>query len=122
MLILPTDQKVKALIEPVDAKGNPAKVDDDPQWTSSNDQIAAVAAEPSDGTGIFKAWVTPGALLGTCQINVTADADLGSGITTIAGVLDVQVVGGTAVGFNIQTEAPIPQAAQAAQAPPAQKK
>jgi len=50
----------------------------------------------------------PGTALGTAQINVTADADLGSGVTTINGVLDVQVVAGQAVGFTIQTSPPVP--------------
>ena len=109
MLILPNDQKVLAHVTPVDAKGNPAKIDGVPNWTSSNEAVATVTPNPDDGSGTFSAWVTPASTLGTCQVNVTADADLGSGTTTITGLLDVQTVGGTAVGFQIQTDAPVPQ-------------
>jgi hypothetical protein len=111
MLILPADQKVHCSIEPVDAKGNPAKIDGVPTWSSSNDQIATVTPEPDAGSGVFTAWVVPAAQIGTCQINVSADADLGSGITTINGVLDLEVVSGQAVGFEIAHEAPVPQKA-----------
>jgi hypothetical protein len=111
MLLLPTDQKVLATIEPVDAKGNPAKIDGQPNWNSSSTDIANVAPEPDDGSGKWSAWVTPVGAVGTCQINVIADADLGSGITQITGVLDLEVVSGQAVSFQISTAAPVPQAA-----------
>lgn len=109
MLVLPVDQKVHCSIEPVDAKGNPAAIDGVPTWSSSNDQIATVVADPDDGSGTFTAWVTPVGQLGTCQINVTADADVGSGVTTINGVMDLQAVAGQAVGFEISHDAPVPQ-------------
>jgi hypothetical protein len=108
MLILPADQKCLASIEPVDANGNPARIDGVPTWTSSNTAIATVTANPDDGSGTFGAWITPATQIGTCQINVTADADLGTGVTTITGVLDLQVVGGQAVGFTISTAPPVP--------------
>ena len=105
MLTLPNDHKCPVSIEPVDAKGNPAKVDGVPTWTSSAQAIAYVSNLASDG---LSAEVLPGDTLGTCQINVQADADLGSGVTQINGVLDVQVVSGQAVGFQIQTGALTP--------------
>ena len=108
MLVLPNDHKVTASIQPVDAKGNPASIDGLPQWTSSSPAIATVTPLPADGSGVFAAEIIPGDALGTCQINVTADADLGAGTETISGILDVQVVGGKAVGFQISTGAPEP--------------
>jgi hypothetical protein len=105
MLMLPNDHKVPVSIEPVDAKGNPAAVEGVPAWTSSAETIAYVSNIASDG---LSAEVLPGDSIGTCQINVTADADLGSGVTPINGVLDVQVVAGQAVGFAIQTGALTP--------------
>ena len=100
MLVLPNDHKVRASIQPVDAKGNPAQIEGAATWSSSNDQIAALQNVAADG---LSADVVPGATLGTCQINVQGDADLGSGVTNITGVLDVQVVAGSAVGFTITT-------------------
>ena len=108
MLVLPNDQKVVATVEPVDAKGNPASIDGIPAWSSSSTSIATVNPLPADGSGKFSAEVIPASQLGTCQINVTADADLGSGIQQISGVLDLQVVGGQAVGFTITTSPPAP--------------
>ena len=107
-LVLPADHKVVASIEPIDANGNHASIDGVPAWSSSSDAVASVTPHEDDGSGIYSADIVPGTALGTCQINVTADADLGSGVTTISGVLDVQVVGGEAVGFKITTNPPEP--------------
>lgn len=104
MLVLPIDHKVPASIQPVDAAGNPAAVDGVPVWTSSAPTIVTVIAAV-DG---MSAEIVPAGLLGTAQVNVQADADLGSGVTAITGILDVQSVAGTAVGLQIQTGAPIP--------------
>jgi len=100
MLTLPTDQKCTASITPVDTQGNPAQIDGLASWSSSNAQIVNVANISPDS---LSADLLPGGTLGSAQINVTADADLGSGTKSISGVLDVTVVAGTAVGFVIQT-------------------
>jgi len=109
MLILPNDHQVTASIQPIDSKGNPAAIDGLANWTSSNPAIASVQNVSADS---LSADIVPGATLGSCQINVTADADLGSGVATISGVLDVQVAAGQAVGFTIQTAPPVPIAAK----------
>jgi len=105
MLILPNDHKVTASIQPVDAKGNPASIDGLAAWSSSNTTIVTVTNVSTDS---LSADVVPGTALGTAQVNVTADADLGSGTQTINGVLDVQVVAGQAVGFTITTSPAVP--------------
>ena len=99
-LVLANNHKVTASITPVDSKGNPAAIDGLASWTSSATDIVTVQNVSADS---LSAEVVPGSALGTAQINVTADADLGSGITTINGILDVQVVAGQAVGFTIST-------------------
>jgi hypothetical protein len=105
MLVLPNDQKVVASIQPVDAKGNPATIDGLAVWTSSSTDIASIQNVSPDS---LSAEVVPGSAIGSCQINVQADADLGAGITNITGVLDVSVVAGQAVGFTITTAPPVP--------------
>ena len=105
MLVLANDHKVTASIQPVDAKGNPATIDGLAAWSSSSTDIVNVTNVSADS---LSADVIPGTAMGTAQINVTADADLGSGVTTINGVLDVQVVAGQAVGFTISTSPPVP--------------
>lgn len=112
MLALQNDQQVTATISPVDAKGNPAKVDGAPTWTSSSEDVATVVPA-ADGLSAVVAGVD----IGTCQVNVKADADLGEGTTDLTGTLDVEVVAGSAVALSIttgpagpQTPAPAPSA------------
>jgi hypothetical protein len=101
MLALQNDQQVTASIAPVDAKGNPAKVDGAPTWSSSSEDVATVNAA-ADGLSALVVGVD----IGTCQINVQADADLGEGTTALTGTLDVEVVAGSAVALSITTGTP----------------
>lgn len=105
MLALANDHKVTASIQPVDAQGNPAVIDGLASWTSSAPAIATIENVSPDS---LRADIVPATQLGSCQVNVTADADLGSGVTSITGVLDVTVVAGEAVGFVITTSPPVP--------------
>lgn len=101
MLVLPVDKKgVIASVQAVDSKGNSAPIDGVPSWTSSAPSIATVTPDEADP---MKAVIAPVGPIGSLQINVTADADLGTGIKTISGVLEVNVVAGEAVGFVIST-------------------
>jgi hypothetical protein len=104
MLVLPIDHTAIASITPVDAKGNPAPVEGVPTWASSNPAMLTVTPRADDGSGVYKADLVPAGAVGTCQVNVSADADLGTGVTTITGILDVQTAAGQAVGFTISTE------------------
>jgi hypothetical protein len=104
MLVLPIDHTAIASITPVDAKGNPAPVEGAPIWASSNPTMLTVTPRADDGSGSYKADLAPVGAVGTCQVNVSADADLGSGVSTITGILDVQTAAGQAVGFTISTE------------------
>ena len=70
--------------------GNPASVDGIPVWASSDSTILAVTPG-ADGMSALVSTVAPG----VARISVTADADLGSGTTTITGVSeDVNVTAG----------------------------
>lgn len=99
--ILKADQKVSVSIQPVDKFGNPATVDGAPVWVDATGQTNVVASD--DG---LTAVITPNGAVGTTQINVTADADLGDGVVTIAGVLDLEVVAGSAVALVINPGTP----------------
>jgi hypothetical protein len=104
VLVLTATQQAALAIEIVDAKGNPAPVDGVPQWTSSEPNYATVEADADGMSATVKAvgpvTATP------VQINVSADADLGSGVTNIVGLLDVSVVAGQAVGVSITAATP----------------
>ena len=92
MFTLPDDKVANGAITYVDAKGNPAKVDGVPAWSSSDDAVIAVA-QAADG---MSAVITPMGL-GTAQVRIEADADLGSGVVSLVTLGDVEVIAGTAV-------------------------
>jgi len=101
MLQLTDTQQVRISIAPVDKKGAPAEVQS-VAFSSSDSGVASVTQDPADE----KAALVVAGLPGTCQIQVTADADLGNGVTTITGTLDLTVVGGEAVALGINAGAP----------------
>jgi len=98
---MPVDTFIEIQVAYVDAHGNPAKVDGDVQWTSSNPSIASV-----DSTGPDAAKVTTLGPLGTTQIVAAADADLGEGTRELLTTLDVTIVAGEAVAGTINVTSP----------------
>lgn len=99
--VLRDDQRVTVSITPVDARGNAAQLGSVPAWVDATGQTDL---EPSaDGLSCI---VIPKGVLGTTQINVSADADLGDGVVTISGTLDLEIVAGQAVGFAINPGTP----------------
>lgn len=102
MLILTDVQKVALAIAPKSAAGNPAAVDGVPVWSSSDETVLTLTVA-DDG---FSAEAVTTGKLGTAQVNVTADADLGDGTKTITGVLDVEVKASEAVALDISAGAP----------------
>lgn len=97
MYTLPNDKSVQLKITYVDAKGNPAKVDGDVEWTSSDEDICGIATT-GDSTLVT---LIPGSKVGQCQIKATADADLGEGVKEIITPFDLEVVAGSAVAGTI---------------------
>lgn len=105
MLLLTDSQQVDLAIKPLTKKGHPAQVDGTPEWSTSNSAVCTV--EPTaDG---LSALVKAAADLGTVQVSVTADADLGAGYVPISGVLDIEVVGGGAATVSIIAGTPTEQ-------------
>jgi hypothetical protein len=97
MFTLPDDKTASATVAYVDAKGNPATVEGAPVWSSSDETLITVAAAP-DG---MSAVVSPVGPLGAAQVRITADANLGAGVSEIITLADVEVVGGQAVAGNV---------------------
>jgi hypothetical protein len=90
---LPADKQVLLKVEFLDAKGNHATVDGDPSWSSSDPNVATAEATPGNP---WLADLKP-VSVGTCQVKVEADADLGEGVRPVLCTMDVEVVGGEAV-------------------------
>lgn len=95
---LAVDMQVHAQVSYVDAGGNPAKVDGDVRWNSSDDSIATVTVDSADSA---KALVRTAGKVGQVQITATADADLGEGVRPLVTPMDVEVVAGEAVSGTI---------------------
>lgn len=104
MLQLTDTQQVPVNIAPVDKKGAPASVQS-VSFVSSDTTVAVVTQDAADPN---RALVVAG-LPGTCQIQVSADADLGDGVANITGTLDITVVGGQAVGLALNAGTPAEQ-------------
>lgn len=101
MLLITDTQKVTLSIQPVDLKGFPAKLDGMPEWSVSDAAVGTLNVAPDGLSAVFMAGAP-----GMAQVNVSADADLGAGVKTIAGTLDVQVEPGEAVSLTVTTSAP----------------
>ncbi len=79
------------------AKGNPAKVDGAPTWAASNPALIDSVTPDADGMGATFHVVNA---LDASNLTVTADVDLGSGVTNTDFVDTVSVVAGAAVAAN----------------------
>lgn len=101
-LILTDIQKVSLSISPKSAAGNPAAVDGVPVWQVSDENVLSLQTA-EDG---MSAVVSTTGQLGTAQVSVSADADLGEGVQTITGVLDVEVKASAAVTLDISAGVP----------------
>lgn len=95
---------------PVDKKGKPAEVEG-LQFVSTDPNagtfVAGVidpvtkAVVPDTATDGMLRGVIVGQAAGVCRVSITADSDLGDGVTPIQSeIVDVQVTGGEAVGFG----------------------
>lgn len=102
-MILESQKSRTAVIVPVDAAGNQAQVENI-QWASSDTSLLTV--EPSEA-GLSAVFTSVGPV-GNVQLTVTGDADLGEGVTEISGTLDVQIIAGNAVAFQINVLPEVP--------------
>jgi alkylation response protein AidB-like acyl-CoA dehydrogenase len=102
-LILTDEQKVALAVAFTDRMGNPASVEGSPVWASSDPCVEVTAA--ADGLSAVATTTGP---LGTAQVSVSADADLGEGVKSIVGTLDIEVVAAEAANVGISAGAPEP--------------
>jgi hypothetical protein len=98
MYTLPVDKLVSMQVSYVDAQGNPATIDGEVSWASSDAGILAVKVDTEDSSIVT---VTPVGAVGQTQVTATADADLGAGVRNLITVCDIEVVSGEAVAGTI---------------------
>jgi hypothetical protein len=96
-LVIADSQQFRVEIQPVDKAGNPGTLATVPVWSASDPTILTVAPA-ADG---MSAVVSGTGKLGAAQVHVTAESDPTSGVNTITGTVDVQVVGGKAVSLRL---------------------
>jgi nitrogenase molybdenum-iron protein alpha/beta subunit len=107
---LPVDNVIKVKVSYIDAHGNPAVVDGDVAWSTSDATIARVVADTGDTTN---ASVEAQGKVGQCQVTASADADLGTGVRELITLMDLTVVAGEAVAGTISPVGePLPPTAQ----------
>lgn len=95
---LTSTQFVEGVLQPVDRKGRPAKVQPGSvDYSSSDENVFTVTEDPNDETKLIITAVSEG----TGQLDYSADADLGDGVVTISGFTAVEVLPASAVGFGI---------------------
>jgi hypothetical protein len=95
---LPNDKVIGVQVAYVDSKGNPAEVDSDVTWDTSDPEIATVEIDTGDST---MAKVVPSGKVGQVQVTATADADLGEGVRELVTTMDVEIIAGEAVAGTI---------------------
>jgi hypothetical protein len=98
MYALPIDHTVRMQISYIDAAGNPARIDGEVTWTSSDESVATVKVDSADSSIVQVLPVT----VGQMQIRANADADLGAGVRNLLTVADVEIVAGEAVAGSVQ--------------------
>lgn len=91
---LQNDMQVLLQVQFQDVDGNPAKVDGDPVWSSSDDLVASIT--PAAGNPFLATLLGTG--MGNAQVIVEADADTGDGVRSLVCTLDVTIIAGEAVG------------------------
>jgi len=100
--VLTDSQQVDVTYQgPVNRKGKPAPVQDGSVAFKTSDPTVATIVQ--DAGNPFKGTIVAGNA-GVCEVSLTADADLGDGVTTIESEhVAVQVTAGAAVGFGSPT-------------------
>lgn len=100
-------QFVEGQVSPVNRLGGPAKVEAGTvEYLSSDPSVASVEEDPSDETKFKIVAHAPG----VCQVDISADADLGEGVSTVSGFVAVEVLPEAATGFGVTFGAPQDQA------------
>jgi len=95
---LASGMQVHVKISYVDKNGNPAVVDGDVAWATSNTATLDVVVDPADSMLATVQAIGP---TGQAQVTATADADLGDGVRELVTTMDVDVVAGEAVAGTI---------------------
>lgn len=107
MLTMTDTQQAEVTLKVKDKSGRPASVEGVPLWEVAPAGSEMVASVKPSASGMSATII--GRLPGDCQIRVTADADMGEGVSPIIGILDVAISGGPATIVELVASAPTEQ-------------
>jgi hypothetical protein len=97
-----TEEKVQVTVSPVTATGQPATLDGPVSFTVI---VGDCTIEPIDA---LSAYIVSGSALADSLVQVSADADLGSGVQTVEDAVTVHVHGAMATSLGMSAGTPIP--------------
>jgi hypothetical protein len=80
-----------------DKFGNNASVEGAPAWALTDSSLGNLAVADGGMSAVF----TPAGQVGTLKVQVSADADLGEGVKTILGELEIELLAGEAVSVEV---------------------
>lgn len=95
-------QQVNCTIKVFDKKNNPARITDTPTWLVDNPNVL-VLSPSADGLSCLVKAVGP---LGTGKVSVNVTIHSGGTDTSVAGVLDVEVVSSAPTTVSIDPGTP----------------
>ena len=99
---LPVGKQVKASVKFVDKFGNAAAVDGVPVWGSSDPSVVEVVDVAPDG---LSCTIRTVGVVGSAQVAVNGDADLGEGVRNVGALVDVSVVAAEAFSAAVEVGA-----------------
>lgn len=109
MVSMSYTQKVSVELSPQDSNGNPAQVEPGTVAIVSSDESVCSVVRDSENELKFEILGSNNGTVGTAQIDISADADLGSGVETITGFIGVEITPKHAVGFGFNIAEPVEQ-------------
>jgi len=102
-VIAKPDQFATGEVNPQDRKGKPAQVQEGSvAYESDNETVCTVEEDPSDEKKFKLNFLS----VGFANVKVSADADLGEGVVTVEGTLQVVVEPEQATGFGVAVGEP----------------
>lgn len=105
-MFLKVSDQLPLSVELKDKFGNKAVVDGKPVWAVTDEALASVEVAEDGMSAVLK----PKGQVGALKVQVSADADLGEGVKSIVGELDVDLLPGEAVVVEIKAGDAVPQA------------
>lgn len=102
-ITITNEQKVTVTLTPTTATGRPAKLDGPPKWEVQSGNSTVTPSE--DG---LSAVLTSADEPGLTTVLLTADVDLGEGVTTIQDSISLQVTGALASNLGLTVGQPEP--------------